>query len=206
MFGMTEERPAHRSAAHRRRVAIAAVVSLLTLVLVIAGAVLLLAPHGPLAPDFTLTDQNSRPFHLSDLRGHTVALFFGYTHCPDVCPTTLAALERAKRKLGADGALFDVVFVTVDPRRDTTAVVGKYVRLFDSSFIGLTGTEAQLAPVYAAYKVYHQALPARGSAVGYLVAHSSAVNFIGPHGRIRGFGDWSDTPDQLAAEVKRAES
>jgi protein SCO1 len=205
MFGMTEEGPVPRSAAHGRRVAIAAAVSFLTLVIVV-GVALLFVPRGPLAPDFSLTDQNHRPFRLSDLRGHAVALFFGYTHCPDVCPTTLAALARAKRKLGADGARFDVVFVTVDPQRDTRAVVGKYVRLFDSSFIGLTGTEAQLAPVYAAYKVYHQALPAHGSAVGYLVAHSSTVDFIGPHGRIRGFGDWSDTPDELAAKVKQAES
>ena len=206
MFEMTEEPPFPRSAAHGRRVAIAAAVSLLTLVIVVVGVALLLAPHGPLAPDFKLTDQSGRPFRLSDLRGHTVALFFGYTHCPDVCPTTLAALARAKRKLGTDGARFDVVFVTVDPRRDTTAIVGKYVRLFDPSFIGLTGTEAQLAPVYTAYKVYHQALPAHGSAVGYLEAHSSTVDFIGPHGRIRSFGDWSDTPDELAAQVKQAES
>jgi protein SCO1 len=206
MLEMTEERPAPRSAGHGRRVAIAAAVSLLTLVIVVVGVAQLLVPHGPLAPDFTLPDQSGRPFRLSDLRGHSVALFFGYTHCPDVCPTTLAALARAKRKLGADGARFDVVFVTVDPQRDTRAVVAKYVHLFDPSFIGLTGTEAQLAPVFAAYKVYHQALPPQGSAVGYLVAHSSTVDFIGPHGRIRGFGDWSDTPDELAAAVKQAES
>jgi protein SCO1 len=206
MFEMSEERSVPRSVSQGRRVAIAAAVSLLTLVLVSVGVAQLLVPHGSLAPDFTLTDQSGRPFHLSDLRGHAVALFFGYTHCPDVCPTTLAALARAKRKLGMDGARFAVVFVTVDPRRDTTAVVGKYVHLFDPSFIGLTGTEAQLAPVYAAYKVYHQALPAHGSAAGYLVVHSSTVDLIGPHGRIRGFGDWSDTPDELAAAVKQAES
>jgi len=202
---MTEKHSPPGLAARGRRVAITAAVSLLALVIV-AGAALLLVPHGPLAPDFTLTDQNGRSLRLSDLRGRAVALFFGYTHCPDVCPTTLAALARAKRKLGAEGARFDVVFVTVDPQRDTRAVIGKYVRLFDPSFIGLTGTEAQLAPVYAAYKVYHQVLPAHGSAAGYLVAHSSAVDFIGPHGRIRGFGDWSDTPDELAADIKQAES
>jgi protein SCO1/2 len=203
---MREKHPVTGSPAHRRRTALAAAVGLLALVIVVGGVALRIAPHGPPAPDFTLTDQIGRPFRLSDLRGHAVALLFGYTHCPDVCPTTLAALARAKRKLGADGARFDVVFVTVDPRRDTRAVVGKYVRLFDPSFIGLSGTQAQLRPVYAAYKVYHQALPANGSAAGYLVAHSSTVDFIDPYGRIRGFGDWSDTPDQLAAEVKRAES
>jgi len=207
---MTQERPKDHPRwkifGRGRRVAIGAAASVLACFAVVLGVVLLLAPRHPLAPDFTLTDASNQPFRLSALRGHTVALFFGYTHCPDVCPTTLATLARAKRKLGADAARFDVVFVTVDPRRDTAAVVGKYVRLFDPSFIGLTGSEAQLAPVYAAYKVYHQTLPARGSAAGYLVAHSSLVDFIGPHGRIRASGDWSDTPDQLAAEVKRAES
>ena len=206
MFEMSKERAALGSAAGGRRMLIAATVGLLTLVLLVAGIARLLAPRVPVAPDFTLTDQNGRPFQLSNLRGQTVALFFGYTHCPDVCPTTLAALARAKRKLGAAGAQFHVVFVTVDPRRDTPAVIGTYVRLFDASFIGLTGTEAQLAPVYAAYKVYHQALPAQGSAAGYLVAHGSAVDFIDPSGHVRGVGDWSDTPDQLVAEVKRAAS
>jgi protein SCO1/2 len=205
MFTMTEEPSAPKASAYRRRLAITAT-SLRTFVIVVVGIVLLLAPRGSLAPDFTLTDQNSRPFQLSNLRGHTVALFFGYTHCPDVCPTTLAALARAKRQLGTEGARFDVVFVTVDPQRDTKAVVAKYVRLFDPSFIGLTGTTAQLAPVYAAYKVYHQALPSHGSAAGYLVAHSSTVDFIDPHGHIRSFGDWSDTPAELAADVKQAES
>ncbi len=202
---MNEERPAPAKPFFRRRRAIAAG-SFLLLVAIAAGIVLLLAPPRTLAPNFTLIDQYGRPFHLSDLRGRTVALFFGYTHCPDVCPATLAALARAKRKLGPNGARFDVVFITVDPQRDTDAVVGRYVRLFDPSFIGLTGTEAELAPVYAAYHVYHQALPAHGSALGYLVAHSSTVVFIGPDGRIRGDGDWSDTPAELAAEVKQAAS
>ena len=194
------------SAARKRLVVIVAAASLLAFVIVLAGAALLLAPHGSPAPDFALTDEHGHTFRLSDLRGRPVALFFGYTHCPDVCPTTLAALARAKRRLGADGDRFAVVFVTVDPRRDTAAVVGKYARLFDPSFIGLSGTEAQLAPIYAAYRVYHQELPAHGSTAGYLVAHSSTVDFIDPRGRIRAFGDWSDTPDELAAEVKQAES
>jgi protein SCO1/2 len=206
VFEMMKERSTPKPPAYGPRPAIIAAGSGLAIALIVAGILMVLAPRGPLAPDFTLTDQESRPFHLSDLRGHTVALFFGYTHCPDVCPTTLAALARAKRQLGTGGARFDVVFITVDPQRDTRAVVAKYVHLFDPSFIGLTGTPAQLAPLYAAYKVYHQALPSHGSAIGYLVAHSSAVDFIDPHGHIRSFGDWSDTPAELAADVKRAES
>jgi protein SCO1/2 len=166
----------------------------------------MLLPSGPLAIDFTLTDQDGKPYTLSAQRGHAVALFFGYAHCPDVCPTTLAALARAKRKLGAAGANFDVVLVTVDPARDSPAVLKRYVRLFDPSFTGLTGSAAQLRPVYDAYHVYHEIAPGKGSSNGYIVAHSSAVQFISPAGRLRGTGDWSDTPDELATLMQQARS
>jgi protein SCO1/2 len=165
-----------------------------------------LLPSGPAAPDFTLTDQNGQPYSLAAQRGHGIALFFGYAHCPDVCPTTLAALARAKRKLGAAAANFDVVLVTVDPQRDTPAVLKRYVHLFDPSFTGLTGTEKQLEPVYDAYHVYHEIDPGKGSANGYVVAHSSAVQFISPGGRLRGTGDWSDSPDELATLMQQAQS
>jgi protein SCO1/2 len=165
-----------------------------------------LVPSGPLAPDFTLTDQNGRPYSLSAQRGHAVALFFGYAHCPDVCPTTLAALANAKRKLGASGGNFDVVLVTVDPARDTPAVLKRYVHLFDPTFTGLTGTEKELEPVYDAYHVYHEIDAGKGSANGYVVAHSSAVVFISPDGRLRGTGDWSDSPDELATLIRQAQS
>jgi protein SCO1/2 len=178
------------------------------LVLVCAALVLarVLLPSGPLAPDFTLTDQDGAPYTLSAHRGHAVALFFGYAHCPDVCPTTLSALARAKRKLGPDGASFDVVLVTVDPARDDPATLKRYVHLFDPAFSGVTGTVAQLDPVYNAYHVYHQIDSAKGSANGYIVAHSSAVQFISPGGRLRGRGDWSDSPDELAVLMRQARS
>ena len=178
------------------------------LVLVCAAVVLarVLLPSGPLAPDFTLTDQDGAPYTLSAHRGHAVALFFGYAHCPDVCPTTLSALARAKRKLGPDGASFDVVLVTVDPARDDPATLKRYVHLFDPAFSGVTGTLAQLDPVYNAYHVYHQIDSAKGSANGYIVAHSSAVQFISPGGRLRGRGDWSDSPDELAVLMRQARS
>lgn len=178
------------------------------LVLVCVAAVLarVLLPSGRLATDFTLTDQNGAPYTLSTHRGHAIALFFGYAHCPDVCPTTLSALARAKRKLGPAGASFDVVLVTVDPARDDPATLKRYVRLFDPTFTGVTGTEAQLAPVYDAYHVYHEIGPNKGSAGGYVVAHSSAVQFIAPDGRLRGTGNWSDSPDELAVLMKQARS
>jgi len=172
--------------------------------LLVIGALVLTrtnAHRGPQAPDFTLTDQNGQAFTLSAQRGHPIALFFGYTHCPDVCPTTLAALARARRDLGAQGRPLDVVFVTVDPHRDTPAVLKRYMRLFDPSFTGLTGTDAQLAPVLSAYHIYHQILPAQGAS-GYLVAHSSDVELIDPAGHIRATADWSDTPAQLAQALK----
>jgi protein SCO1 len=187
-----------------RAVSIAAIGLVLVCLAALAARAFL--PSGPPAPDFTLTDQNGAPYTLSAHRGHAIALFFGYAHCPDVCPTTLAALARAKRKLGADGAPFDVVLVTVDPARDDAATLKRYVRLFDPSFTGLTGTEKQLAPVYDAYHVYHEIGSAKGSAGGYIVAHSSAVQFIAPNGRLRGTGNWSDSPDELAVLMRQARS
>lgn len=177
--------------------------------LIVAGAIVLLVrafiPVGALAPDFTLTDQDGKPFTLSAHRGHPIALFFGYAHCPDVCPTTLSALARAKRKLG-DPSAFEVVLVTVDPKRDGPATLKRYVRLFDPAFIGLTGTEAQLDPVYAEYRVVHAIDGTGKSANGYAVTHSTAVQFIAPNGRLRGTGDWSDSVDDLAALMRQAQS
>ncbi len=158
---------------------------------------------GNAAPDFTLTDQDGQPWTLSHVRGHqAVALFFGYTHCPDVCPTTLAHLAQARRMLGADGADLRIVFVTVDAARDTPAVLKRYVSLFDPSVVGLTGDRERTAPVYAAYHVWHQVLPRAERDAGYLVSHSSAVYLIGRDGSLRGIADWGDAPTHLAAKFK----
>jgi protein SCO1/2 len=179
-------------------------VGLLVVACLVAVGLRLLAPSGPLAPDFTLTDQDGQPYTLSAHRGHAIALFFGYVHCPDVCPTTLAALAGAKRKLGPGAAAFDVVLVTVDPKRDSPATLKRYVHLFDPSFDGLTGTAAQLAPVYAAYHIVHEIEATTGSANGYAVAHSTTVQFISPSGRLRGTGNFSDSPDELAELMRQS--
>jgi protein SCO1/2 len=185
-----------------RIVRLAVIALVVACVAVVAGR--LLVPSGPAAPDFTLTDQNGQPYTLSAHHGHPIALFFGYTHCPDVCPTTLAALAGAKRKLGTSGQTFDVVLVTVDPKRDSPAVLKRYVHLFDPSFIGLTGSEAQLDPVYAAYHIVHEIETPAKSANGYTVAHSSVVQFIAPDGRLRGTGNFSDSSDDMAVLMKQA--
>ena len=200
---LSAREPRRRS--RRTIYALGALFAIVALAAVGVAVARMIVPSGPLASNFTLTDQHGKPFTLFSQRGHAVALFFGYTHCPDVCPTTLAALAHAKKRMGAAGNDLRVVFVTVDPQRDTPAVMGRYVQLFDPSFIGLSGTGAQLAPVYKAYHVYHQDLPAHGT-LGYLVAHSSVIDFIGRDGRIRGTGDWGDTATELATEMRQSES
>ncbi len=153
------------------------------------------------APDFTLTDQDGRSFRLSDQHGRVVVLFFGYTHCPDVCPATMAQLAKVYRGLSpAQRARVRVAFVTVDPQRDDPRALKRYVDLFDGAFIGLTGSESALDPVYAAYHVFHQRLPGKGSA--YLVTHGSSVYLIGPNGDLRVLHDWDDPEPSFAADVK----
>lgn len=160
-----------------------------------------LTPVAP-APSFTLTDQNGRPFVLADQHGREVVLFFGYTHCPDVCPATMAQLARMMRLLTPEQRKrVTVAFVTVDPQRDDPRTLHRYVALFDPSFAGLTGTEKQLEPVYDAYHVWHQKL--KGSAAtGYLVAHGSAVYLIDPRGDLRVLHDWQDPAAAIASDVK----
>ena len=154
------------------------------------------------AYDFTLTDQNGRPFRLADQRGREVILFFGYTPCPDVCPATMAQLARVDRTLTpAQRARVRVAFVTVDPQRDPPAVLKRYIDLFDPSFVGLTGTEAQLDPVFDAYHVWHQRIPGT-NATGYLMAHSGSVYLIDPAGRLRVLHDWTDPAPAIASDVK----
>jgi protein SCO1/2 len=143
------------------------------------------------APDFTLTDQHGQPFRLSDQRGHVVLLFFGYTHCPDVCPTTLATWKRVHEALGPDAERVRFVFITVDPERDTRERLQQHLAVFNPAFIGLTGTADELAAIYQAYGVFHEKAAASGSAAGYLVNHTASVYVIDPDGRWRlqfGFG------------------
>jgi protein SCO1/2 len=157
------------------------------------------------ATDFTLTDQHGQAFRLSDQRGRAVLLFFGYTHCPDVCPVTLSLFKQVRARLGPAAASARFVYITVDPERDTPAAVGAYVSNFDPAIIGLTGSRAQLEPIWQAYGVY-QARVEAGSAAGYLVDHSAYVYAIDPNGDLRltyAFGSdgealWQDLSHLLA--------
>lgn len=136
-------------------------------------------------PDFTLTDQYGQPFRLSDQRGQVVLLFFGYTSCPDVCPTTLGTWRRVHQALGDDADRVRFVFVTVDPERDTTERLGLHVNAFNPDFVGLTGTPAELEAVYDLFGVIHEKDTSSGSALGYLVNHTATTFVVDPDGRWR---------------------
>jgi protein SCO1/2 len=158
------------------------------------------------ATDFTLVRQDGRPFRLADQRGKEVVLFFGYTHCPDICPTTMARLARMYHSLPESvKERIRVVFITIDPQRDTPAVLARYVALFDPRFIGLTGTQAALDRVYTAYGVLHERVAAHG-AVGYLMAHSSTIYLIDMEGALRVLHDWNADLAKLRSDVLRLAS
>jgi protein SCO1/2 len=136
------------------------------------------------AADFELTDQNDQPFRLSDQKGQIVLLFFGYTHCPDVCPLTLSHFKQIKAELGDQADQVRFVFVTVDPERDTAAALNEYLPNFDSQIVGLTGSMESLEGVWKAYGVY-RAKQEVGSAAGYLMDHTARTYLIDQQGNWR---------------------
>jgi protein SCO1/2 len=132
--------------------------------------------------DFKLTDHHGVPRTLADFRGKVVVLFFGYVHCPDVCPTTMADLAQVMTKLGPDAARVQVLFVTVDPERDTRELLSQYVPAFSPAFLGLSGDKAATEAVARAFDVVYQKQPAK---TGYNMDHSSGAFVIDQKGRVR---------------------
>lgn len=148
------------------------------------------APY-PEAADFSLTREDGSTFRLSDQQGSVVLLFFGYTSCPDVCPTTMAEIKQALDRLSADfRGRVRVVFVSVDPKRDTPERIQDYANHFDASFIGLSGSEQELAGIWNDYGIYRQEVSGATS-LGYTVDHTARVTVIDSMGYMRvsfGFG------------------
>jgi protein SCO1/2 len=139
----------------------------------------------PVAKEIELTRGNGSRFQLSQMRGKAVLLFFGYTSCPDVCPTTLAELKQALEELGEDSAKqVQVLFITVDPARDTPERVQAYVNHFNPNFIGLSGTESELLQVWHNYGVFREIVDG-SSAAGYIVNHTARVTLIDQEGNMR---------------------
>jgi len=154
------------------------------------------------ARDFALTDAAGAPRALGDYRGKVVVLFFGYTHCPDVCPTTLAQLAQARRLMGADAGRVQVLFVTLDPDRDTPQLLTRYVRAFDPSFVGLTGTEPQIQAAAREFKVFFQKV-AGPAADSYTLDHSSGSFVFDSQGHVRLYLRDGAPADQIAPDLKR---
>jgi protein SCO1 len=138
----------------------------------------------PVAPEIQLIRAGGTDFRLSEMRGKIVALFFGYTSCPDVCPTTMAELKQALDQVGAQADQVQVLFVTVDPQRDTPEKVQEYVNHFNPDFIGLSGPEPDLAKVWSEYGVFRQIVDGT-SAAGYIVDHTARVTLIDQQGKLR---------------------
>ncbi len=151
--------------------------------------------------DFSLTDHNGQARRLADFRGKAVVMFFGYTQCPDVCPTTLSTMRDAMKLLGEDAKRVQVVFVTVDPARDTPALLAQYVPAFDPSFLGLYGDEKGIAALAKDFKVFYAKQP--GSTPGsYSIDHSTGSYAFDPKGKLRLLLRHGETPQNVAADLK----
>ena len=150
------------------------------------------------APALRLTDQDGRPFDLASLRGTPVLVYFGYTHCPDVCPTTLADIRDALRLVGVPTR---VVFVTIDPARDDAAAMKQYVDYYQSGFIGLTGSEAEIAAAADAWGASYRKLES-SSASGYAMAHTTDTYLVDPDGMLRHHIFFGAGPELFAEKIR----
>ena len=152
----------------------------------------------------SLPDVDGRPRTLADFAGKVSVVFFGYTHCPDVCPTTMAELAAIKQSLGADGARLQGVFVTLDPERDTADALKRYVASFDPGFIALRGTPEQTAAAAKSFKVFFAKVPAKGGdAQSYSVDHTAGSYVFDARGRLRLFERYGTPAEALKADLKR---
>ena len=150
--------------------------------------------------DFALADHTGRPRTLADFRGKVVVMFFGFTHCPDVCPTTLSELAAAMKKLGADGDRVQVLLVTVDPERDTPQILSQYVSAFDPRFLALRGTAEETARVAKEFKIIYQKV-AGARPDSYTMDHSAGTYIFDPQGRLRLYVSYGQGPEVFAHDI-----
>ena len=147
-----------------------------------------------------LTDHHGQARTLADFKGKVVTIFFGYTQCPDVCPTALSGMSEVMQQLGPDGDKVQVLFVTVDPERDTPALLAEYVPVFDKRFLGLYGTPEKIAEVAKDFRVFYRK---SGDLEGhYTIDHSAGTYVFDPQGRLRLYVKHAETPDVIAADIK----
>jgi protein SCO1/2 len=150
---------------------------------------------------FTLTDQHGATVTEAALKGHPSAMFFGYTYCPDVCPTTLYDLSQYLKQLGPDGDKLKVYFVTVDPERDTQAQMATYLGSFDPRITGLTGSRPAIDQVLKEYRIYSKKVPQDDG--NYIMDHSASVYLFDKDGTFTSTLDYQEKPDVALAKLKR---
>jgi protein SCO1/2 len=154
------------------------------------------------AKGFTLTDHNGKPRTLADFKGKVVVVFFGYTQCPDVCPTTLSELAGIKKALGSEAERLQVIFITLDPQRDTPELMAGFVPAFDSSFLGLWGEQAVIDKVAKDFKVFAQKVPSKNSK-SYTIDHTAGSYVFDDQGHIRLFVRHGQGVDGLQKDLQR---
>jgi cytochrome oxidase Cu insertion factor (SCO1/SenC/PrrC family) len=155
--------------------------------------------------DFTLTDQAGRKRSSTEFRGRYMLVYFGFTMCPDVCPTTLAVMADALDKMGDAGKRIVPIFITIDPERDTPKVLAPYVKAFGENFIGFTGSVAEITAAKKLYRVYGEKKPldeSKGLAGGYGFDHSSVLYLMGPDGKIVSYYDELIPAAKLEQELR----
>ncbi len=150
--------------------------------------------------DFQLTDHNGKPRSLVDFRGKAVVVFFGYIHCPDVCPTTLADLAQTLRLLGKDADRVQVLFVTLDPERDTQTLLAQFVPAFHPSILGLYGDAQATADAAKCFRVDYQKVPTKH---GYLMDHTTFIYMLDTQGKLRLMAGDHEPSDWLAQDIRQ---
>ena len=150
---------------------------------------------------FSMVNQDAKPVTEKDFRGRFMLVFFGYTYCPDVCPTELQVMTAAVDAMGEDGKVITPVLVTIDPARDTPEVLKSYVENFGPNVVGLTGTAEQVAAMAKAYRVYYAKVRPR-DAGDYLMDHSSFTYLVGPDGRVRQLFRPEMAPEAMAQAIQ----
>jgi protein SCO1 len=153
------------------------------------------------AKDFALPDYNGKMRTLADFKGKAVVVFFGYTQCPDVCPTTMAEMANVMQQLGPLANRVQVLFITLDPARDTPAVLSKYVPAFDSRFLGLVGDQAATDAVAKEFKVFYQKVPGKEPG-SYTMDHTAGSYVFDPQGRLRLFVRHGQGPEPIVHDLK----
>lgn len=152
--------------------------------------------------DFRLIDHTGKPRTMADFRGKVVVIFFGYTHCPDVCPTTLSEMKQVMQFLGKDAERLQVLFVTLDPARDTPELLSKYVPSFNPTFFGLYGSPAATEKVARDFKIFYRLVPGK-TADSYSVDHTAASLVFDPQGRLRLFINYGLGADKIAPDIMK---